>query len=309
MSTATARSTAVGVFHSHREAQQAIRELKSAGFTEKQIGVTGADPDGSAAGELQGEAETGSKAGEGAAIGAGVGLGTGALWGLGIAAGVLPAIGPVIAGGTLAAILASAAGVAAAGGITGALIGAGIPEEEAEYYQTQVEAGRIVVTVQTSDSAHYDRAAAILDDANAYDYDRRESDYARDAKVDRRPDRKGQLVARKEIASVDKHARVAEDVTLRREVHTETKQVEVPLKKEELVIKRTKLDRETGSVIGDGTDEQRVTLREEVAQVNKKTVAKEAVSIGKKEVHNDVKIQTELKEEKIVVDRTTRDKK
>ena len=306
MSTTTT-TTAVGVFHDLREAQHAVRELKAAGFSDDQIGVLGTDRDGLAARELQGDADTGTKAGEGAAIGAGVGLGTGALWGLGIAAGVLPAVGPVIAGGTLAAILASAAGTAAAGGIAGALIGAGISEDEATYYQEQVEAGRIVVTVHADGEAHHDRAAAILDDANAYDYDRRESDYARDAKVDQRQDRTGRMVARKEVASIDKHARVAEDVTLRREVQTRTEQVEVPLKKEELVIERTQLDREAKGTIGDGAAEQHVTLREEVADVNKRTVAKEAVSIGKKTVRDDVKVQTELKEEKIVVDRNARD--
>ena len=305
MSTATSRSTAVGVFHTRREAQAAVRELKAAGFTDKQIGVLGADTDGEAARELQSD-ESGSKAAEGAAIGAGVGLGTGALWGLGIAAGVLPAIGPVIAGGTLAAILASAAGTAAAGGIAGGLIGAGIPEEEATYYQEQVESGRTVVSVHTSDEAHYQRATSILDGANAYDYDRRESDYARDEKAAQRPDLNGKMVARKEVATVDKHSRAAEDVTLRREVHTETKQVEVPLKKEELVVERTPINRETNSAISGKTTEERVTLREEVASVNKKTVAKEAVSIGKKTVENDVKIQTELKEEEIKVERSKR---
>ena len=75
------------------------------------------------------------------------------------------------------------------------------------------------------------------------------------------------------------------------------------------MIEHTKLDRETGAAIGDGTKEQRVILREEVAAVNKKTIEKEAVSLGKKTVANYVKIQAELKEEKIVVDGQTRDKK
>ena len=56
----------------------------------------------------------------------------GALWGLGILAGIVPAIGPAIAGGTLAAILSSAAAGAATAGVAGALIGLGIPEDEAK---------------------------------------------------------------------------------------------------------------------------------------------------------------------------------
>ncbi len=65
-----------------------------------------------------------------ATAGAVGGLGAGALWGRGIVASALPAIGPVIAGGALAA---SAIGTSTAGGLIGALIGLGIPDEEAEH--------------------------------------------------------------------------------------------------------------------------------------------------------------------------------
>jgi hypothetical protein len=72
------------------------------------------------------------------------------LWGLGLAAGLaLPVIGPVIAGGTAAAIAASAATGAAAAGIVGLLIGFGIPEENAKFYERELKAGRIIVTVKT----------------------------------------------------------------------------------------------------------------------------------------------------------------
>ena len=62
-------------------------------------------------------------------------------------AGVIPAIGPVIAGGTLAAMLANAAGGAAIGGVLGTLTGESYPQEEANYYQAEFEAGRTIVTV------------------------------------------------------------------------------------------------------------------------------------------------------------------
>ena len=94
--------TLIAAFHSHAEAQRAVRELRAAGFTDQEIGIAAHDKEGS----YQDQTE-GNKAGEGAAAGATVGLGAGALWGLGIVAGVLPAIGPVIAGGALAAIAAS----------------------------------------------------------------------------------------------------------------------------------------------------------------------------------------------------------
>ena len=125
------------------EAQRAVNELKAAGFTDDQIGVASRDREGTF--EEQNE-ET--MAEEGAVAGAATGLGAGALWGLGIVAGALPAIGPVIAGGALAAVAASAAGAAAAGGLVGALVGWGIPEEEANYYHSEFESGRTIVTRQ-----------------------------------------------------------------------------------------------------------------------------------------------------------------
>jgi len=159
------RSTVVGVYEDRRQADTAIRELRQAGFREDQIGV--------AARRAEGEtpevttAEQGTHWEAGAATGALAGAGLGGLVGLGVIAGVIPVIGPVIAGGTLAAILANVAGGAAIGGLVGALVGADIPEEEARHYQSELEAGRTIVTVKAD--GRYDEAASILRRHGAYD--------------------------------------------------------------------------------------------------------------------------------------------
>ena len=44
-------------------------------------------------------------------------------------------------------LLSNAAAGAAVAGLAGALIGYGIPEDEAKYYQGEFEAGRTIVTV------------------------------------------------------------------------------------------------------------------------------------------------------------------
>jgi len=182
------RNTVVAVYHSHADAQAAIRDLKSAGFSEDRLGIAAQDREGT----FQDQTD-GNKSGAGAAVGATAGFGAGALWGLGIVAGVLPAIGPVIAGGALAAIAASAAGTAATGGIVGAMIGLGIPEEEAEYYRGEFERGRTIFTVKAS-GADADKASRIMDSANAYDYDRRESNEARNLVSSARRDMDGNVV-------------------------------------------------------------------------------------------------------------------
>lgn len=136
--------TVAGVFYDSVEAQDALAELRAHGFTNDQIGVA------RRGGEVDSEVhnlEEGYTS-EGAAAGVAAGAGLGALWGVGIIAGVMPVLGPALAGGTLAIILSSAAAGAAAAGLTGALIGMGIPKEEAEFYETEFHAGRIIVTVQ-----------------------------------------------------------------------------------------------------------------------------------------------------------------
>ena len=294
----TDRETAVGVFHSHAEAQKAVNELKAAGFDDDQIGIASQDQEGTYAEQTH---ET--MAEEGAVAGAATGLGAGALWGLGIVAGALPAIGPVIAGGALAAVAASAAGAAAAGGVVGALVGLGIPEEEAEYYHGEFESGRTIVTVKCG-TARWNEAHQILDSANAYDYHRRETEHASNPTAQKRQTATGKMVAREEVLDVDKHTEVAGQARVRKEVHTETAHVEVPVKREELVIERTPLHGESSGSITGGTEEERITLREEEVDVSKKTIDKEAVAVGKRTVTGTESVDADLKEEEIVVEQT-----
>lgn len=161
-----AGSTVVGVFTNPESARYAIRELKTSGFTESDIGLAGvatSDYDWNTSAENVDE----SYAAEGTLTGVAAGAGVGALWGLGILAGALPAIGPAIAGGTLAAILSSAAAGAATAGLAGALIGMGMSREEAEYYEGELRSGRTVVTVHTRGRAA--EATQILQRFGGYD--------------------------------------------------------------------------------------------------------------------------------------------
>lgn len=158
------RNTVVGVFADRNNAQQAIEELRRAGFQDDQIGLmaSGDSDYGTTASEAS---ET--YAAEGGATGLAAGAGVGALWGLGIAAGMLPAIGPAIAGGTLAIVLSSAAAGAAAAGLGGTLVGLGIPKEEAEYYESELKSGRIILTVRPD--GRNSEAMAILRRFGGYD--------------------------------------------------------------------------------------------------------------------------------------------
>jgi hypothetical protein len=161
----TQRSTVVGVFANRSQADRAIDELRREGFQNDQLGVVGPKGEESTTGK---HADKGAHVAEGAVVGAVAGAGVGGLVGLGILAGVIPVIGPAIAAGTLGTILLNAAGGAAIAGVAGALVGLGIPEEEASYYEGELTSGRYLLTVHAG--AREPEARAILRRQGAYTY-------------------------------------------------------------------------------------------------------------------------------------------
>jgi hypothetical protein len=155
MSVATS-TTIVGVFTDRTQADRAVDALRDAGFTNSHIGVASRDQGSSI--NRTGAATDEGHAGTGAVSGAAVGAGLGGLVGLGVLSGVIPVIGPAIAAGTLGIILSNAAGGAAIAGLAGALMGWGVPEEDAKYYEGEFSSGRIIVTVSADERANEARA-------------------------------------------------------------------------------------------------------------------------------------------------------
>jgi hypothetical protein len=78
---------------------------------------------------------------------------------------VVPGLG-LLAAGPVVAILAGLGAGAAAGGLTGALIGLGIPEHEAKFFNDAIERGGILVGVYAHDDKK-EVARKILDAAGA----------------------------------------------------------------------------------------------------------------------------------------------
>src|SRR5215207_6381903 len=148
MPTRKKHNAVVGVFETKARAEQAIADLKAAGFDDDKIGMVYRGADGEM---VKTGAADDTYAEEGAVAGAVAGAAGGALVGAGIVAGMFTPIGPVLALGTLGTILVNAAGGAAIVGLAGALIGWGIPEDDASYYEGEVKAGRYLVTVDCGD--------------------------------------------------------------------------------------------------------------------------------------------------------------
>jgi hypothetical protein len=147
---------------------QAIRianRLKSSGFTPSDISILA--PDRSGVRELGHENST--KAPEGAATGAGTGavLGGALGWLAGIGALAIPGVGPLIAAGPILAALSGAAIGGTVGGTTGALIGLGIPEYEAQQYESRLRQGHILMCVHVDDSEEAGLVRQIMDEEKA----------------------------------------------------------------------------------------------------------------------------------------------
>ncbi len=164
----------LGVFGDRSRAEDAIEELKGAGYATKDISIIMKD-----SGEAREMAEsTGTKAAEGAVSGATTGGTIGAIAGLliGIGAIAIPGVGALLIGGPIAAALGLSGAAATtvsgavtgalAGGLVGALTGLGIPEEEAKVYEKEITAGAILVAVPTRTETD-DAAVGILEEHGA----------------------------------------------------------------------------------------------------------------------------------------------
>jgi len=160
----------VALFEERSEAEDAIRDLKNAGFTNEQIGVATQERVGT--GEARGEEttvddepariveDTATGLAEGAAVGALTGGVIGGLVGL-VSSLLIPGIGPLVVGGVLASTLMGMGVGAATGGLIGALVGMGVPEEDARYFDAGLREGRTLVTV--SDTVGASEALGILE--------------------------------------------------------------------------------------------------------------------------------------------------
>ena len=143
------------MFNDHAHAENAIRDLRAAGFSEKDISVIGKDHDGHLTEATEDElAEKAASMASKAAAGAGIGTL------LGVAALAIPGVGPFVAAGAIAeaavggAALTGAAVGAAGGGIAGALEDHGIPEGDAKYYSEHMDHGGTLVTVNDTTGQH-----------------------------------------------------------------------------------------------------------------------------------------------------------
>jgi uncharacterized protein (TIGR02271 family) len=197
------------------------------------------------------------------------------------------------------------------------------------YYQSGIERGGAVVTVIGS---RIDEARGILE---KHDADLRESGFDRSsfAGVDladrymtgaRASDRniapssREEAIDRDQIADRDREQRIQlrgemlrtykervqrGEVRLRKEVVSENQSIDVPVEREELVIER--VPGSQASATGEIGDDQeiRVPLSEERVRVDKKPVVNEEVRVGKRQVQNTQQVSDTVRHEELRVDK------
>ena len=153
--------TVVGLFRSREQAEEAIRELKARDFDDQDISLVARDH------EKGRDDERMSFENQNLADGTATGGAIGGLAGLIAGAGALliPGIGPIIAAGPLAGALTGIV----TGGIAGGLVDYGIPEEEGERLEQEVESGSILVAVEIEDDDLAEKVAVVFRENGAHD--------------------------------------------------------------------------------------------------------------------------------------------
>jgi hypothetical protein len=145
-----------GVFEHSPQAEQAVLELRQAGFAHDGIDMI-------TRGEVRMEGtprmEWQKDAADGAIAGAAAGATAGAVAGA-LATVLIPGVGWVLGGGLLTILGATVLG-AAGGTFVGPFLALEMAPDEAHYYAKEVDEGRTVVLVQTKHRA--DEARRILD--------------------------------------------------------------------------------------------------------------------------------------------------
>jgi uncharacterized protein (TIGR02271 family) len=220
----------------------------------------------------------------------------------------IPGVGPIIAGGALASTLAGAGIGAAAGGLLGALMGMGIPEEDARHFDEGFRSGGTLVTVNAQGREEEARECLYEAGADLGSMGRgiqSETMSTGSTSFDRSTGDSPSVELREEELSVEKERVQAGEVRLRKEVITEERTVEVPVTREEVVIERRPAasGREAGGTINEG-EEIRIPLMEEEVRVEKTPVVREEVSLRKQQVQDTERVSETVRREEARIDQT-----
>jgi uncharacterized protein (TIGR02271 family) len=186
-----------------------------------------------------------------------------------------------------------------------------VPEDRSRYFSHRL--GRdnegAVVTVQPgnrreeAESILLENGADLGNDAADYNYG------SSDSASRQTQGSEGDIQLLGEVLRVHKDRINRGEVTIRKEVKSETQTVQVPVTREELVIERHAATDATPVNDTIGEREIRIPLSEERASIDKSTVVRENVSVGKKAVEDVRDLTGEVRHEELIVENPTERKR
>lgn len=183
------------------------------------------------------------------------------------------------------------------------LVTHGVPEEEAHYYQSEAEAGRAIVMVQSY--GHQQEAKDILHRYGAYDASTGHGGIVSEQVI---PLRQEELQAQKQLV-------VTGEVRLRKKIITEEKTITVPVIREELVVERLpvsdsaghtdqQFDQSLGKIVEIGEGETvRIPLRAEQVIIQKQPVVIEEVILSKRRIQETEHVSDMVRREEAYFER------
>lgn len=250
------RSAVAGLFQDESHAEKAVDELKQAGFSDSEIGVA-----------TNADATNADESGK-----------TGKFW------------------DKVSRVFGKQEHAEHATEFRGSLTDSGIPEPQADYLDSRLAEGGILVTVHCEGKRRAE-AVSILQ-RNGADLGIGTTAPARTG-MRTGGERRIQLLG--EILRVHKERVGRGEVRLRKEVVTQNQNLEVPVSREELVVERVPgQNREAaGGQIGSADKEVRIPLSEERVHVEKKPVVNEEIRVGKREVQSTERVSDQVRHEEL----------
>ena len=339
------RSTIAAFFPTQTAAHQAVEDLKDAGFKSSQIGFAArsSDSTGTPASSETGYAGTGTAAAANYADSSSTGLGgttTGSVASktaeagravAGKTEGAWSKIKNFFEGGdvepysdeqnrstTASREITSPTdsfGSYDTSDLHNSLSGMSVPDTHARYFGHQISQSEEGALVTVQAEGRETEAESILSrnggdtGANAANFNYDETAAAGATGMEATTPRTGanqriQLLG--EVLRVHKNRVSDGDVRLRKEVVNENQTVQVPVSHEELVLERTPGDNMSPVQGTIGSDSEiRVPLSREVASIDKDTVVREQVSVGKRAVEEVETVASSVSHEELRVDDTT----
>jgi len=300
----TPTSTVAAYFTTHAAAQSAIDRLKEVGFTSAHIGYAGRD--------FENDTVQTTNAGEGNAAGArsASGKGEGAwakIKNFFEGGDVEPYADEEARGDSASHEITAGEGDYDVADVHGTFSELSIPQTHSRYFNHKLGQGKEGALVTVKAEGREAEAEAILTGAggdvgqSATDFQYPESQTGERSGAGQRI----QLLG--EVLRVHKDRISRGEVRLRKEVITEQQSVQVPVTREELVVERIAGDAGTPVQGSIGADQEiRIPLSEERASLDKQTVVREQVAVGKRAVEEVRNLDSDVQHEELRVEDETR---